>query len=193
MTEPSNTRNEAIPNIEETQKDTGKPVSDHSAQGFVPQFAFHDEGVATLKIAEADAVQKMFGGSSHAFANAMALHCGNIGGIGEANQSNANIALAVVSELSPRDGLEAMLATQMASIHIAMMRQSSLLAGANLPSQMEIHERIFNKLARTFAAQMEALRKHRNGGKQTVTVQHVNVGDGGQAIVGNVQTGEGRK
>lgn len=52
--------------------------------------------------------------------------------------------------------------------------------------QLEVHERIVNKLARTFATQMEALRKHRNGGKQTVTVQHVNVEDGGQAIVGNV-------
>ena len=35
------------------------------------------------------------------------------------------------------------------------------------------------------------LRKHRNGGKQTVTVQHVNVEDGGQAIVGNVDAGGG--
>ena len=42
---------------------------------------------------------------------------------------------------------------------------------------------------RAYVAQMEALRKHRNGGKQTVTVQHVNVAEGGQAIVGNVETG----
>lgn len=40
-------------------------------------------------------------------------------------------------------------------------------------------------------AQVEALRKHRNGGKQTVIVQQVNVADGGQAIVGIVQTGAG--
>ncbi len=39
---------------------------------------------------------------------------------------------------------------------------------------------------------MEALRKHRTGGKQTVTVQHVNVQGGGQAIVGDVtHEGEG--
>ncbi len=50
-------------------------------------------------------------------------------------------------------------------------------------------ERALNKLTRSFAAQMEALRKHRNGGKQTVTVQHVKVSEGGQAIVGNVQAG----
>ena len=55
--------------------------------------------------------------------------------------------------------------------------------------QVQAHYTGFNKLARTFAAQVEALRKHRTGGKQTVTVQHVNVSDGGQAIVGNVQAG----
>jgi len=33
---------------------------------------------------------------------------------------------------------------------------------------------------------MEALRRYRTGGEQKVTVQHVNVGEGGQAIVGNV-------
>jgi hypothetical protein len=37
---------------------------------------------------------------------------------------------------------------------------------------------------------MDALRKHRDGGKQVVRVQNVNVEGGGQAIVGNVQTGE---
>ena len=34
--------------------------------------------------------------------------------------------------------------------------------------------------------QMEALKRHRTGGEQKVTVQHVSVGEGGQAIVGNV-------
>ena len=58
----------------------------------------------------------------------------------------------------------------------------------NIP-QAQAHYTGFNKLARTFAAQVEALRKHRTGGEQRVTVQHVNVADGGQAIVGNVKTG----
>ena len=52
--------------------------------------------------------------------------------------------------------------------------------------QVQAHYNGYTKLARAYVAQMEALRKHRNGGKQTVTVQHVNVQDGGQAIVGNV-------
>ena len=43
-----------------------------------------------------------------------------------------------------------------------------------------------NKLARTFATQVEALKRYRSGGEQKMTVQHVHVAEGGQAIVGNV-------
>jgi hypothetical protein len=52
--------------------------------------------------------------------------------------------------------------------------------------QQDSAERAFNKLARTYATQMEALKRYRTGGEQKVTVQHVSVSEGGQAIVGNV-------
>jgi hypothetical protein len=52
--------------------------------------------------------------------------------------------------------------------------------------QQDSAERAFNKLARTFAAQVEALKRYRTGGEQRVIVQHVNVNEGGQAIVGAV-------
>ena len=55
----------------------------------------------------------------------------------------------------------------------------------NIPQQ-DSAERAFNKLTRTFAAQMSALKEYRSKGEQKMTVQHVHVGDGGQAIVGNV-------
>ena len=58
----------------------------------------------------------------------------------------------------------------------------------NIPQQ-DAAERAFNKLARTFAVQMEALRRYRTGGEQRVTVQHVTVNDGGKAIVGAVTSG----
>ncbi len=50
---------------------------------------------------------------------------------------------------------------------------------------------MLNKLARTFAAQLEALKKYRSTGEQSIRVQHVTVNEGGQAIVGNVRTGGG--
>ena len=45
------------------------------------------------------------------------------------------------------------------------------------------------KLMRTFTAQVEALNKYRSKGQQKITVQHVNVENGGQAIVGDVTQG----
>src|SRR6202040_3740582 len=58
----------------------------------------------------------------------------------------------------------------------------------NIPQQ-DSAERAFNKLARTFAAQVEALKRYRSGGEQTVRVEHVTVNEGGKAIVGNVSHG----
>ena len=49
------------------------------------------------------------------------------------------------------------------------------------------------KMLRTFSAQMEALKKYRSKGEQKVTVEHVHVNEGGQAIVGNVKTTGGRR
>jgi hypothetical protein len=45
-----------------------------------------------------------------------------------------------------------------------------------------------NKLSRTYATLLEALNRHRGKGQQKVTVEHVHVHEGGQAIVGAVQT-----
>ena len=48
-------------------------------------------------------------------------------------------------------------------------------------------------MLRAYAAQVEALRRLRNGGSQTVRVEHVYVNEGGQAIIGNVtRYGAGR-
>jgi len=40
---------------------------------------------------------------------------------------------------------------------------------------------------RTYATQVEVLRRLRNGGQQFVRVEHVHVNDGGQAVIGNVK------
>jgi hypothetical protein len=72
-----------------------------------------------------------------------------------------------------------------------MVRSGRWLATTGIVDQLRVHYSGYNALARTYATQMDAVRKHRNGGNQTVTVQHVNVEGGGQAIVGDVQTGRG--
>src|SRR5262245_60160025 len=49
-----------------------------------------------------------------------------------------------------------------------------------------------NKLSRSCAVLIEALNRHRGKGQQKVTVEHVTVNAGGQAIVGAVATPGGR-
>jgi hypothetical protein len=116
-------------------------------------------------------------------------HAGPTGS--EFKEHDLNFLLSVVKGIKPRDQMEAMLAAQMAAVHTATMQFSRNLAAAEYLEHRDSAERTFNKLARTYLSQMEALKRYRTGGEQTVTVQHVNVGEGGQAIVGNVTQGQG--
>jgi hypothetical protein len=54
----------------------------------------------------------------------------------------------------------------------------------------QTHQNIHNPVGGVQAIpnwwQLEAFKRYRTGGEQKVTVQHVSVSDGGQAIVGNV-------
>jgi hypothetical protein len=103
-----------------------------------------------------------------------------------------NFVLSLVKGVKPKDEVEAMLAAQMAAVHLATMAFARRLAHVQTLPQQDSAERAFNKLARTFAAQVEALKRYRTGGEQKVTVEHVTVNEGGQAIVGNVRHGGGR-
>jgi hypothetical protein len=102
------------------------------------------------------------------------------------SQRGANFMLSVIKGIEPRDQVETMLAAQMAAVHMASMTFASRLAHVEIIPQQDSASNAFNKLARTFAAQMEALKRYRSGGEQKMTVQHVHVAEGGQAIVGNV-------
>jgi hypothetical protein len=48
-----------------------------------------------------------------------------------------------------------------------------------------------NKLSRTYTLLLDALNRHRGKGQQRVTVEHVHVHQGAQAIVGTVEAGGG--
>jgi hypothetical protein len=100
-----------------------------------------------------------------------------------------NFMLSMVKGVEPKDQVETMLAAQMAAVHNATMTFARRLAHVDNIPQQDSAERAFNKLARTFAAQMEALKRYRTGGEQTIRVERVTVNEGGQAIVGNVSHG----
>jgi hypothetical protein len=99
-----------------------------------------------------------------------------------------NGIISIVRGICPRDPTEALLAAQMAAIHNATMVAARRMNNADNLPQQDSASNMLNKLARTFTAQIEALKKYRSDGEQTVKVQRVNVNDGGQAIIGNVTT-----
>lgn len=90
--------------------------------------------------------------------------------------------------ISPKDEFEGMLAAQMLGAHNAAME---CYRRAMLPEQPFIgrSEALSqaNKLSRTYATLLEALNRHRGKGQQKVTVEHVHVHAGGQAMVGLVE------
>ena len=96
-------------------------------------------------------------------------------------------AMDLFESISPTEGIEAMLALQMVGAHHAAME---CLRRAMLEKQsFEARNQALGhaqKLMTLYATQMAALDKHRGKGQQQVTVRHVNVEAGGQAILGNV-------
>ncbi|WP_336491063.1 hypothetical protein [Methylobacterium nigriterrae] len=102
------------------------------------------------------------------------------------SEAEINFMLAAVTGVEPRDEVEAMLATQMAAVHMATMTFARRLARTDEVELAACAERALNKLARTFTLQLEALKRHRSTGQQTVRVERVTVEAGGQAIVGAI-------
>ena len=81
--------------------------------------------------------------------------------------------------MRPRDEAEAMLIAQMIATHeLAMTFARRLKRTENIPQQDSAVNGL-TKLTRTYAAQMEALKRYRSGGEQKMTVQHVHVAEGG--------------
>jgi hypothetical protein len=137
-------------------------------------------------------LMKALGTTDLAFLNFLLRQLANAGTQGpQVDECGLNFMLAVVKGLEPKDQVEAMLGAQMAAVHMATMTFARRLAHVENIPQQDSAERAFNKLARTFAMQMEALKRYRTGGQQKVTVEHVTVNDGGQAIVGAVTHGGG--
>jgi hypothetical protein len=97
--------------------------------------------------------------------------------------------LAAVAGIGAKDEIEAMLATQMVAMHTAIITTLHRQKQSETLLEWERYWNLAVKLLRTFAAQVEALQRHRGKGQQHIRVEHVDVHAGGQAIVGAVTAG----
>ena len=111
-----------------------------------------------------------------------------------ADEKALNGALAAMHGIAPRDETEAMLGAQMVASHCLAMEMSRRALTAEYRDTLIDAAGFANKFMRTYAALVEALTRYRGKGEQKMTVEHVHVHAGGQAIVGEVRTasrGEG--
>ena len=99
-------------------------------------------------------------------------------------------ALELYETLEPADGAEGMLAMQMVGTHDAALECLKREALSNQTFEgRDMALKHAHKLIALYTQQLATLNKHRGNGQQKVTVEHVNVAPGGQAIVGTVETG----
>jgi hypothetical protein len=100
--------------------------------------------------------------------------------------------MAILQGIKPQDEIEGMLAVQMVGVHnTAMDAMRLVMISDQYPDARDRNTNRANKLLKTYALQVEALKKYRAGGQQKMIVEHVHVHKGGQAIVGSVTQGEG--
>lgn len=107
------------------------------------------------------------------------------------------VALGVdaADSIKAENSLEKMLAHQLAFAHEACMRimgeAMTNVSPYKKPDSVEL-TRLTNAAARLMTVYQDGLltlQRLRSGGNQTVTVQHVHVNEGGQAVIGNVSPG----
>lgn len=101
--------------------------------------------------------------------------------------------LAFMQELGPETVTESLLAVQMFGVHNAALifLNRANIEGQTVEGADSCTRRAIN-LMRLFGEQLEAMAKLKGKiGQQKVTVEHVHVHKGGQAIVGAVTHGEG--
>jgi hypothetical protein len=97
--------------------------------------------------------------------------------------------VAALIGIGPKDEIESMIAAQLLAAHNAAMEcyRRAMIGEQTFEGRRENLAQA-NKLSRTYAALLDALNRHRGKGQQKVTVEHVHVHSGGQAVVGVVGT-----
>jgi hypothetical protein len=100
-------------------------------------------------------------------------------------------AIAGLIGIGPKDEIEGMIAAQLIAAHNATMEcyRRAMIGEQTFEGRRENLNQA-NKLSRTFAVLQEALNRHRGKGQQKVTVEHVHVHSGGQAVVGVIENSE---
>lgn len=103
-------------------------------------------------------------------------------------EKQLSATVAALVGIAPKDELEGMMAAQLIAAHNAAMEcyRRAMIGEQSFDGRRENLNQA-NKLSRTWTTLLDALNKHRGKGQQKVTVEHVHVHAGGQAVVGTIE------
>jgi hypothetical protein len=98
-----------------------------------------------------------------------------------------NAALQMMFEMGPTNPMESMLAAQIITMNQIIAQKILMLDTSHSNPDREFDELSKIKtLSGIFQKNISLFHKLQHGGKQNIRVQHVNVSEGGQAIIGDV-------
>jgi hypothetical protein len=155
-----------------------------------------DKKVLTIDVTDLDSVKgnlKLIGGSRSDHWNNILInqtvqtlwlkHSDN-----ETRERQYKATVSALLGLGPKDEIEGMIAAQLLAAHYAAMEsyRRAMLGEQTFEGRREALSQA-NKLSRTYTVLLEALNRHRGKGQQKVTVEHVHVHSGGQAVVGTIE------
>jgi len=174
--------------IQQTDDNESSPITCKERNGKVE---ISDTSGADKKTTK-EFLLKVTGSKDFAIAKFLLLQNSNIlkdNGLDQEKSVQTNIAL--LREIEPQNVTQGLLATQMIATHTLAMEMLRR-AGHEKQTFAGVDANISraNKLLKTFTAQVEAMQKLKGkSGKQKMTVEHVHVNQGGQAIIGTVENG----
>lgn len=113
-------------------------------------------------------------------------------GRNDTDEQRIRASVQLIKELGPTNATEALLCVQIFSVHeAALLFLQRATAEAQTFEGSDANVLRATRLMRLFNEQLEAMSKLKGKvGQQKVTVEHVHVHEGGQAIVGAVSTGK---
>lgn len=103
----------------------------------------------------------------------------------------AAMALDAADSIQAQNSLEKMLVHQLTTLHHVTMEQLALISSRQEATSRRKHLHAAAKCQSVFQAGLLSLKKLRQTGHQRILVQYVNVSEGGQAVIGNIERGSG--
>jgi len=106
--------------------------------------------------------------------------------------TSSEATLEALLALKPGDEIEGMIISRIIVLHNQYMEFMRRACGpTQTTAGVDMNINRATKLMRLYNESLETLNRYRRKGQQKITVQHVNVSEGGQAIIGNVEAGGG--